>query len=56
MKAECILYYSYSDRKLNDYFIVNNNDNTDSRKNENVQALYNILDYCEEPYLCRREI
>ena len=56
LKAECILYYSYSDRKLNDYFIVNNNDNTDSRKNENVQALYNILDYCEEPYLCRREI
>jgi superfamily II DNA helicase RecQ len=21
--AECILYYSYSDRKLSDYFIVN---------------------------------
>lgn len=49
-QAECILYYSYGDRKRNDYFIVTNHDNTKNRKNENLHALYSILDYCEEPY------
>lgn len=53
-QAECILYYSYGDRKRNDYFIVTNHDNTKNRKNENLHALYSILDYCEEPYNCRR--
>ena len=54
LKAECILYYAYSDRKRNDFFIITNNDNTRTRKNENVHALYSILEYCEEPYFCRR--
>lgn len=53
-QAECILYYDYGDRKRNDFFIVTNNDNTKTRKNENVHALYSILNYCEEPYVCRR--
>jgi bloom syndrome protein len=48
------LYYAYGDRKRNDFFIVTNNDNTRTRKNENVHALYSILEYCEEPYFCRR--
>lgn len=26
------------------------------RKNENLHALYKILEFCEEPYLCRRKI
>lgn len=52
--SECILYYSYNDRKLNDYFIVNNNTSSNLRKNENLHALYSILQYCEEPYKCRR--
>ena len=33
-----------------------NHDNTKNRKNENLHALYSILDYCEEPYICRREM
>ena len=50
------MYYSYNDRKRNDFFIVTNNDNTKNRKNENLHALYSILDYCEEPFLCRRKL
>ena len=56
LQAECILYYAYNDRKRNDYFIINNTDNTNNRKNENLHALYSILDYCEEPYICRRKM
>ena len=55
-KAECILYYQYNDRKLNDFFIVNNHQSSNQRKNENIHALYSILDYCEEPYVCRRKL
>jgi bloom syndrome protein len=55
-KAECILYYSYNDRKRNDFFICTNKDSTMGRKNENLHALYSILEYCEEPYICRRQM
>lgn len=55
-KAECILYYTYGDRKRNDFFIITNQGSSGQRKNENVHALYAILDYCEEPYLCRRKM
>ena len=33
-----------------------NKDNTSGRKNENLHALYSILDYCEEPFVCRRKL
>ena len=52
-KAECILYYNYQDRKLNDFFICQGQ-NTAVRKKENLGALYTMLEYCEEQYLCRR--
>lgn len=55
-KADCILYYSYGDRKRNDYFIVNNQQSTGVRKNENLLGLYSILDYCENIYECRRKL
>jgi bloom syndrome protein len=54
--SECILYYSYADRKRLEHFIVTNNDSTMGRKNENLHALYKIIEFCEEPYLCRRKI
>ena len=54
--AECILYYSYADRKRLEHFIVSNTDNTLGRKNENLHALYKIIEFCEEPYLCRRKV
>lgn len=53
--ADCILYYGYGDRSLNDYFIVNG-DNTRGRKKENLYALYSILSYCEERFECRRKL
>ena len=56
MKAECILFYSYNDRKLNDWFLVMNKESSGMRKNENLHALYSILDYCEEPFICRRKL
>lgn len=52
-KAECILYYSYGDRRIYDFFIVTGTYSDKVRKNENLNALYGILDYCEEPYICR---
>jgi RecQ zinc-binding len=33
---------------------VTNNGSSNARKNENVHALYAMLAYCEETYLCRR--
>lgn len=33
-----------------------NHDNTKNRKNQNLHALYSILDYCEEPFECRRKL
>eukprot|EP00347_Sterkiella_histriomuscorum_P003511 403364021 len=54
--ANCILYYSYADRKRLEFFIISNTENTAGRKNENLHALYKILEFCEEPYLCRRKI
>ena len=56
VKAECILYYDYNDRKRNDYFIVSNSASTGVRKKENLHALYSILEYCEESYNCRRKM
>jgi bloom syndrome protein len=53
-RAECILYYTYSDRKRNDFFIVTNSASTGVRKKENLHALYTMLEYCEEPFKCRR--
>jgi hypothetical protein len=55
-KSECILYYTYRDRQLYDWFIVNNRQSNKSRKNENLHALYSILQYCEEPFICRRKL
>jgi bloom syndrome protein len=53
-RSDCILYYSYGDRRTTDYFIVKGGENTLQRKNENLHALYSILDYCEETFVCRR--
>jgi superfamily II DNA helicase RecQ len=55
-QAECILYFAYGDRKLNDFLIVTNSSSTGQRKKENLHALYSILEYCEETYLCRRKM
>ena len=55
-EAYCILYYSYADRKRLEYFIISNTENTKARKNENLYALYKMLEFCEEPYLCRRKV
>mmetsp|Transcript_106596 Transcript_106596/g.147566 ORF Transcript_106596/g.147566 Transcript_106596/m.147566 type:complete len:86 (+) Transcript_106596:403-660(+) len=35
-RAHCVLYYTYSDRKLNDFFIVMSTQNSLHRKNENL--------------------
>ena len=55
-KAQCILYYNYSDRSSNDFFIVANEHSSKARKNEVLQGLYSILDFCEEKYECRRKL
>lgn len=55
-ESSCILYYSYADRKRLEFFIVSNSENTKARKNENLYGLYKMLEFCEEPYLCRRKV
>ena len=54
--SDCILYYSYADRKRLEFFIISNTENTKARKQENLYALYKMLEFCEEPYLCRRKV
>mmetsp|Transcript_1659 Transcript_1659/g.1592 ORF Transcript_1659/g.1592 Transcript_1659/m.1592 type:complete len:102 (+) Transcript_1659:91-396(+) len=51
-KAECILYYSYGDRKRSDFFIATSHEYTKHRKDENSMAMYSIMQYCEEPFDC----
>ena len=54
-KAYCILYYEYNDRKRHDYMIGVAH-NTGARKKENLHGLYSMIEYCEEPYNCRRKM
>lgn len=54
--AQCILYYQYSDRGIYDFFQTVNKESTVARKCENMKALYSMLEYCEEPFLCRRKM
>ena len=54
-KSECILYYQYNDRKTQD-FLISQNTSANARKKQNLYALYSILEYCEEPYICRRQM
>ena len=39
-----------------DYFLVHGQDQSGSRKNENLHALYAILNYAEDVYTCRRKM
>lgn len=52
LKSDCILYYKYADRGFVDFFLSSDNQNS-SRA---LFGLYNILQYCEEPYECRRKL
>ena len=57
LPAKWILYYNYSDRRLLDYFIINNkNVSSDKRKEENLHSLYKMIDYLEERWQCRRKL
>ena len=53
-KATCICYYSYGERKKLDWLLITNSSSSKVRKNEQLMFLYRILDFCEEPYICRR--
>ena len=37
-------------------FFITNGQNSGVRKKENLNALYSMLEYCEEPFLCRRQM
>ena len=52
-ESECILYYNYSNRSTNDFFIAMDK-SSGNRKEEKALALYAMIEYCEEPFLCRR--
>ena len=52
--SHVILYYEYSDRSTLDWFIKNNEFIDHEREHENINSLYSILNYAEDPYECRR--
>jgi len=55
--AHCLLFYSYMDRKMQDFFIMNPTTiSTEERKEENIHNLYKMLDYLEEAVLWRRKL
>jgi bloom syndrome protein len=55
--AQWILYYNYGDRKLLDWFIMNNSTtSSNERKEENMHNLYKMIDYLEESILWRRKL
>lgn len=57
LPAKWILYYNYGDRKLLDWFIMNNASTTSTeRKEENLHNLYKMIDYLEESCMCRRKL
>ncbi|CAI2382211.1 unnamed protein product [Moneuplotes crassus] len=52
--AHCMLYYSYSDRRKQECHMAKTSN--DDFRETNLKSLYSIVNYCEEPYLCRRKM
>ncbi|CAI2366332.1 unnamed protein product [Moneuplotes crassus] len=54
--AHCRLFYDYNDRRRLEFFIVVNKKTTPERKNENLHSIYKMMEFCEEPFRCRRKL
>lgn len=53
--ADCILYYSYKDKKILEGMIIKSSNNPYSQSTRRkVDQLYTCLRYCENEFLCRR--
>ncbi|CAI2378922.1 unnamed protein product [Moneuplotes crassus] len=52
--SHVVLFFEYNDRSTINWFIKNNDFADMEREQENLTNLYNILDYAEDPYECRR--
>jgi len=53
--AHCIVYYRNSD-KIPLYMLIQRGQVPEKVKNENYDKVKEMMKYCEEPYLCRREM
>lgn len=52
--SHVVLFFDYNDRSTINWFIKNNDFADMERESENLMSLYNMLDYAEDPYECRR--
>src|SRR3569832_969093 len=53
--ADCILYYTYKDKKILEHMIVkaSNNPNNEATRRK-IDQLYSCVRYCEDEFRCRR--
>ena len=55
--ADCILYYSYKDKKILEHMIIkSSNDPYSQAARRKVDQLYSCVRYCEDEFRCRRSI
>ncbi len=56
--SHCIMYYDIGDKRIHEYLLVQGRSKSgqDKVKQYSQSALYKIMDYCEEHFICRRKI
>jgi bloom syndrome protein len=53
--ADCILYFTYKDKKILEHMIVKSSNNPNSQATRRkIDQLYSCVAYCEEEFTCRR--
>jgi bloom syndrome protein len=53
--ADCILYYTYKDKKILEHMIVkSSNDSYSQATRRKIDQLYTCVRYCEDEFRCRR--
>lgn len=55
--ADCILYYSYKDKKILENMIVKSSNNPSGQATRRkIDQLYSCVGYCEDEFACRRTL
>eukprot|EP00501_MAST-03F_sp_TOSAG23-6_P000588 GSMAST32.ASY1.ANO1.609.1 assembled CDS len=55
-KAECILFYNYGDKKLHEFLINKSETAQPSEIRRQMDQLKQMLQYCENDVICRRQL
>ncbi|KAI5179852.1 bloom syndrome protein [Nematocida sp. AWRm80] len=56
LESECVLYYTYADKKKIDFMIDRNYGTTAEAKNRQRKSLQEVISYCENKAECRRKL